>query len=116
MNQALNAGLYLDESSKIGDSCHRAVHAISGLQRGRDRIPRVRQKLFHAHRDTLLFGVNLEHLGLDLLSNRKHVFRLVYATPGDVADVEQRVHAAYIHKCPIAGEAAHLARAPFPLL
>src|ERR1700723_3416814 len=113
MDQTLYAWLYLNESPKIGHPRHHAVHAITRLQR--KRIPRVRQKLLHAHRDTLLLGVNLKNFDLDLLAYRKHVFRLVDPAPGDLTHMEQRIHTAYIHERSIASEAAHLAVHRFAL-
>ena len=103
MDQALDARLYLNESPKIGDPGHNSMHAISSLQPCRHTIPRMRKKLLHAHRDALLRGINFDYPGLDLLSYGEHVFRLVDAAPGDIANMEQRVHSAYIDKRAIAG-------------
>jgi hypothetical protein len=67
----------------------------------------MRQKLLHAHRDALFLSVHPEHLRFNLLSYRKHVLRFIHAAPGDIADVEQRIHAADIHERSIARETTH---------
>ena len=71
-----------------------------------DQVPRMRLQLLHAERNAPLGGIHLEHLDLDLLAHRQHVGGLVDAAPGNVGDVQQRVHAADIHESAVIGQAA----------
>ena len=117
MNQALNAGLYFNKRPEVGDARHRAVYA-SPRPSVSPATPSQGwgSSCFMPTRNALFLGINLEHLGFDLLPHREHVLGIAHAAPGDIADVQQRVHAAYIDKRAIVGKAAHLATAPSRLL
>jgi len=49
-------------------------------------------KLFHAHRNAPLFGINFENPDFHLLARRENVSRLIYSAPANIADVQQRIH------------------------
>ena len=60
-----------------------------------------------------LVGIDLEHLGFDCLSHRKYICGFVDAVPGDLAHVQQPVHAAQVNESAIVGEAADRAAHDF---
>ena len=66
----------------------------------------MRLQLLHAQRNAPLLGIDLEHLGFDLLAHREHVGGLVDAAPGDLADMQQAVHAADVDEGAVVGQAA----------
>src|SRR5262245_28982159 len=68
----------------------------------------MRLQLLHAHRDASFGAVarDLQHLGFNLLAYGKHIRGLIDAAPGDVADMEQSIHAPDIYKSTVVGEAA----------
>ena len=88
MNQALNPGLEFHERAEIEYAGHGATSTLARLVFCRHRIPRIRLKLLHAHRNALFFRVNLENLDFDLLPCREDICRLADAASGDVADMQ----------------------------
>ena len=54
-------------------------------------------------------GVDLQHLGFDLLPDRQNIGRRVDATPGDVGHMQQAIDPANIDKCAIIRQVAHRA-------
>ena len=53
-------------------------------------------------------AVDLQHLRLDLLPHRQHIFRRAHPAPRNIAHVQQPVDAAQIHKRAEARQPAHL--------
>src|SRR5689334_2298752 len=64
-------------------------------------------KQLHAERNALLGGIDFQDARLDLLADGKYVGGLVDASPGDIRDMQQRVHAADIDEGAVIGQAAH---------
>ena len=54
-------------------------------------------------------GIDIQDLRFDLLADRQNIGGLVDARPGNIADVQQRVHAADIDESAVISQAAHRA-------
>ena len=109
MNHAFDARLQFDKRAKIGDPRHLAAHAFAGDVLPCDGVPRMRLQLLHAQRNALSCRLDLQHLRVNLLSHRQHVGRLVDASPGDIADVQQTIDSADIDERAVVHQAAHRA-------
>ena len=116
VNQSFDSWLQLHKCSEIGDASHCAAHAIADLVLAGYRFPRMRLELLHSDRNASLLGINFENPGLDLLADREHVRRFVGMTPGNVTDMQQRVHPAYIDEGPAISETSHCAADRLSLL
>ena len=98
MDQALDALLDLDEGAVVGDVGDLAEQAGALRVTTRDADPRIFAELLEAERDAVLFLVELEHLGFDLVTDRQHFGRVTDAAPGQVGDVQQAVDAAEVRR------------------
>src|SRR5215467_3191236 len=109
MNQAFDARVEFDEGTKLHQPRDRAAHSIADLVLTGNRVPRMRLKLLQADRDALLatFSGELKYLYFDLLSHRKNIGRLIHASPGDIADVQQGIDSAEINEGTVISQAAH---------
>ena len=103
VDQAFNAGLEFDEEAEIGQPSDGAANALAGFVFVGDRVPGMRLQLLQAERNALLFGINLQDLGFDLLPGRENVGRLVDAAPGNVGDMQQAVDAADVNEGAVVG-------------
>ena len=105
VDQAFDAGLDLDEGAEVHEARDRAGDALADLVPVGSGIPRLGLKLLEAKRNLLGFGIDLENADLEFLADGEHVFGLVDAAPGDVADVEQAIDAAEIDEGAVRHEA-----------
>src|SRR5438128_2240396 len=104
VDQALDAGLELDEGAVVGDVGDPALVAGAHREFRLDALPRVVEQLLHAERDAVGLVVDLDDLHLDLLPDVEHLGRVIDAPPGDVGDVEQPVDAAEIDEGSVVGD------------
>src|SRR6266581_6309725 len=104
VDQALDAGLELDEGAVVGDVGDPALVAGAHREFRLDALPRVVEQLLHAQRDAVGLVVDLDDLHLDLLPDVEHLGRVIDAPPGDVGDVEQPVDAAEIDEGSVVGD------------
>src|SRR6266487_3012890 len=107
VDQALDAGLELDEGAVVGDVGDPALVAGADREFRLDALPGVLQQLLHAERDTVGLVVDLDDLHLDLLPDVEHLGRVVDAPPGDVGDVEEPVDAAEVDEGAVIGDVLH---------
>src|SRR5262244_804357 len=104
VNEALDAGLELDERAVVGDV------GDAPLEPGADRIfrldslPGVILQLLHAERNAVGLVIDLDDLDLHLLPDVEHLGRMIDAAPGDVGDVEESVDAAEVYECAVVGD------------
>src|SRR3984957_16137922 len=108
VDQAFASRLQFHECPEPRDASDGTEHAFADAVLSRDRVPRMLLQLLHAHRNAPLAGLicNLQYLRFNRLSHRKHVCRLFYAAPCNIAHMQQRVHTADIHKRAVIGDAA----------
>ena len=104
VDQALDAGLELDEGAVVGDVGDAALEARADRILGLDALPRIVLQLLHAERDAVGLVVDLDDLDLHLLADVEHLGRVIDAPPGDVGDVQQAVDAAEIHERAVVGD------------
>src|ERR1019366_9499885 len=104
VDQAFDARLDLDESAVVGDVGDLAEQARALRVAARDAVPRVVAELLDAERDAVLLGVELQHLGVELLADRDDLARGPNAPPGHVGDVEQAVDAAEVDEGAVLGD------------
>src|SRR5262245_12623795 len=111
MNEAVNAVLNLDERAKIGQVADAAFDsgpdAITILQ----RLPRVWLDLLNAEADAAVVRINFEHLGLDLLSGREQLRRMLDPLrPCHLGDMNQSLDARLdLDERAVIGDRNHLA-------
>ena len=89
VDQALDALLDFDERAVVGQVGDLAEQAGAGRVTARQADPRVFAELLHAQRNAVLFLVELEHLGGDLVADGQDFRRMLDPTPGEVGDVQQ---------------------------
>ena len=106
VDEALDAGLDLDEGAEVGEAGDSAGDALANLIFALRGLPRLGLKLFEAERKLFRVRIDFEDADLDLLADGEHVFGLVDAAPRDVADMEQAIDAAEINECAVGHEAA----------
>src|SRR5215470_8890572 len=104
VDQALDAGLELDERAVVGDVRDAALEAGADRELGLDALPRIRLQLLHAKRDAVGLVVDLDDLDLDLLADVEHLGRVIDAPPRDVGDVQQAVDAAEVDEGAVVGD------------
>ena len=104
MDEALDAGLELDERAVVGDVGHPALHLLADLVALLDVRPRVFLQLLHAERDAVGLVVDLDDAHLDLLADRQHFAGMVDAPPGDVRHMQEAVDPAEVDERAIVGE------------
>ena len=114
VDQALDAGLELDEGAVVGEAHDLAVHARRHRIPFDDVGPRILRQLLVTERDALGRGVVLEHRDVDLVADLEQLGRVRDAAPRHVGDVEQTVDAAEIDEGAVVGDvldhpAKHLA-------
>ena len=104
MHQTFDARLQFDEGAIVGDIGDAAdifgAHRIFLV----DSFPRVGFELLDAQTDPLSFGVEADHLDLDVLADMQCLGRMVDALPGDIGDMQQAVDAAEINECAVVGD------------
>src|SRR5258708_40191095 len=84
VDQALDAGLELDEGAVVGDVGDAALEARADRIFGLDALPRIVEQLLHAERDAVGLVIDLDDLDLDLLADIEHLRRMIDAPPADV--------------------------------
>src|SRR5688500_3665741 len=90
VNEAVDAGLDLDERAEAREVPDLAVDARAHRVLERQHHPRILLRLLHAERDLLLVRVDLEHHGLDRLADRHELRRVTnVARPAHLADVDE---------------------------
>src|SRR5438477_11101882 len=90
VNQAVDAGLDLDERAEAGEVAHLAADARADWILVRQHHPGILLRLLHAERDLFLVRIDLEHDRFDRLADRHELGRMAHvARPAHLADVYQ---------------------------
>ena len=106
MDQTLDAGFDLDEGAKVHEARHGAGDALADDVAVGHGVPWLRLQLLQPERDAAAFGIDLEHLDLELLADCEHIFWAADAAPGEIADVQQAIDSAQIDERAIRCETA----------
>src|SRR5579862_6906152 len=115
MNEPFQSGFELDECAEINHTSDRATSPISGfILRGR-QAPRIRLELLHSHGDATLFGIDLEDLHLNFLTDRKQIGSFGNSTPRKISNMQKSIYAPEIDKGTVVHQAAHRAANNFSL-
>src|SRR5436190_5000215 len=104
VDQAFDARLDLDERAVVGDVGDLAEQACAVRIAARHAVPRVVAELLQAQRDAVLLGVELQHLGSELLADLNDFARVTHAAPRHVGDVQQAVDAAEVDEGSVLGD------------
>ena len=104
VDQALDAGLQLDEGAIFGDVGDAALEHAADRIFGRGALPGIALELLHAERDALGVAVDADDLHLDRVADVDHLARVADALVADVGDVEQAVDAAEIDEGAVIGD------------
>src|SRR5213596_3355055 len=111
VQEAVHAGLELDERAEVGQVAHLARDARPGVVALLDRRPRVGLDLLHPERDALAGAVDVEDDHVDLVAD-VHQLRWVThaARPRHLRDVDEPLDAGLqLDEGAVIGEANHLA-------
>ncbi len=98
MNQALDTLLQLDKRAVVGNVDHLTLDDIVLVVLVLDIVPRMRLQLLEAKGNSILGFVEIQNLDLDLLVQRNHFGGMSNASPRQVVDMQQAVHAAKVDK------------------
>src|ERR1700733_6706467 len=96
VDEALDAGLELDEGAVVGDVGDAALELLANAVTRLNVRPRIFLQLLHAERDAMGLVVDLDAAHVDLLADGQDFARMVDAPPGDVGHVQEAVDAAEI--------------------
>src|SRR5262249_28816505 len=103
-DQALDAGLELDEGAVVGDVGDATLEAGADRIFRLDALPRIVEQLLHAERDAVGLVVDFYNLDLHLLADIEHLGGMIDAPPGDVGDVQEAVDAAEVDEGAVVGD------------
>src|SRR6478752_5613732 len=104
VHEAFDARLQLDERTVVRDRDDLARDARADRILVGDVLPRVALELLEPKADTLSRPINIEHLDLELRTDRHELRRMRDASPRHVRDVEQAVDATEIDECTEVGD------------
>ncbi len=104
VDQALDAGLELDEGAIFGDVGDPALEHAADRIFGRRAVPRIAFELLHAQGDALGVAVDADDLHLHRVADVDHLARVADALVGNVGDVEQAVDPAQIDEGAVIGD------------
>src|SRR5712672_546826 len=116
VHQAFDALLHFDEGAVVGEIRDLAEEARSGRIAAREAHPGILAQLLQAEGNTVLLGVEFQHLGRDFVADREHFGRVLHAPPGEIGDVEETVDAAEIDERAVIGDVLDDALDRRPLL
>ena len=104
MNQALDAGLELNEGAVVRQRHDLAAQPQADRIAIRDGFPGIGLGLLQAQTDALALGVELEDLDLDAVTHLEQLRGVRDAPPGHVGNVEQAVDAPQIDEGTVVGD------------
>src|SRR5205814_6209158 len=104
VDQALDAGLELDEGTIFGDVGHPAAEHAADRILDTCALPRVALELLHAKADALRLAVDADDLHLHRVADAEHLGRVIDALVGNVGDVQQTVDSSEVDERAIVGD------------
>jgi hypothetical protein len=104
VHQAFDTLFDFDEGTVVGQVGDLAEQAGAGRVTAGNADPRIVAQLLHAQGNAVLFGVELEDLGGNFVTDVEHFARVTDAAPGQVGDVQQTIDAAQVDECAVVGD------------
>ena len=104
MNQALDAGSHLNKCTVVVHNDHLALDVVAHLEVGIQGIPGMRLELLQTQSDAVLLLIEVEDHHVELLLGLNDVGGIVYATPRQIGDVNQTVHATQVDEHTVVGD------------
>src|SRR5438477_478138 len=104
VDQALDSAFYFHECAVVGEVRDLAEKARALRIAAGNANPRILAELLQAKRDAVFLGVELEHLGGDLVADIQHFGRMLHAPPGEIGEVQQAVDAAEVDERAVVGD------------
>jgi len=98
VQQPFQAIVQGDESAEVDDVGNRALDLLALMVGLHDGYPRIGQQALAAEGDAVGVAVQAEDVDIDLLADAQHVTRVVNPVPGQLADVDQAISPAQVHK------------------
>src|SRR5512135_3573945 len=98
VDQALDPRLQLDEGAELHDPRHLPLDGHPERVRLLDAIPGARGELLQSQADFARRAVDLEDLDLHFLTDLEELGRVRESRPAHLGDVEQAIHAPYVHE------------------
>src|ERR1041384_7208253 len=104
MHQTLDARLDFDKRAIVGKADYLAADMRALREALRNALPRIRQELLIAERDSLFLAIELEHLDLNRISDLDDIGWRLNAAPTHVDDVQKSVDTAEVDERAIVGD------------
>src|SRR3989475_8542077 len=96
VHQPFDSRQDLDEGAEGDDLRHLPLDLVALAVGVQHLLPGVGLRLLEAERDALSLAVDVEHLDLHVLADLEHLGGMVDVTPGELADVDETVHAIQV--------------------
>jgi len=96
VDQTFNTRSDFDECTVVSHNHYFTFHFVTYLKVRIQSIPWVRSQLFQTQSDTFLLVIEVEDNNVQLLIQFNHFFRIAYAAPRQVSDVDQSVYATQV--------------------
>ena len=101
VDQTFYAGGYFYECTVVGHYDNLTVHFVANLEVGVESIPGMRRKLLQSECNALLLFVEIENYDVKFLVELDNFVRIVHATPAQVGNVYQTIHATEVNECAV---------------
>ena len=109
VHEALDAVADLDEGTELDELGDPAVDQLADLVGGGELLPRVLLGRLQRQADALAAHVDVEDLDVDLVADGDDRARVIDVLPGQLADVDEAVHAAEVDEGAEADDGRHRA-------
>ena len=104
MDKSLNAWLNLNECAVVSDENNFTLNLVTNLDVRIEAVPRMWSKLLETESDSLLLLIEIENNNLNLLIELNNLFRIVYAAPREVCDMDKTVNATEVNEYTIVSD------------
>ena len=107
VHQPLDALFQLHKRAVVGDAHHLAPHLFSDRIFLLHVLPRIGRQLLQSQRNPVPFGLVVEDLHLQLISDSDQLRGMTHPAPRHVRDVEQSIYTAQINEGSEVGDVLH---------
>ena len=98
VNQTFYAVSDLNECSVVCHNDNLTVHFVTNFEVSVELLPRMRSELFETESDAFLLFVEVKDNDVDLLVELNDFFRIGYAAPAQVSDVNKTIYATEVNE------------------
>ena len=91
MDETFNTGEDFDECTVIGHNNNLTLYFVTNFEVSGESIPGMGLKLFETESDTLLLLIVVDNNHFEFLVERYNLFRVIYAAPRKVSDVDETI-------------------------